>query len=422
MKKVSFKTIGCRLNKAETAKIRAHFVADGYQVVPFKDDADACIIHTCTITGMAEQECIRLARSIKRRTPSTFVVMAGCAAEVAQKRLKEESGADLIAGQDTKYNLPAIIDESLSFTPAHQTSSSVPSVPIFDTTRAWLKIQDGCSFKCAYCIVPLTRGPSRSLPFADIIAEAKAFADNGFKEIVITGVNIGCYRDNNRKLVDIIKAVEQIEQIERIRISSIEITTAERSIIEYMAESEKLCNFLHLPLQTGDNHILKAMGRHYSADEYRDLINFVTDTIPNIGLGTDIITGLPGEDERAFNNTFQLIHDLPFSNLHVFPYSIRTNTRAADMDNHIPYKIAKERTEQLIQLGKQKMKNFAESFIGKEVTVLTEQIKKDGTAPGWTEQYVATIIDLPNPKANQIVTFTPNAYQNGKLIKIMNNE
>ena len=416
MKKVSFKTIGCRLNKAETAKIRAQFIADGYEVVPFKDDADVCIIHTCTITGMAEKECIRLARGIKRRNPSTFVVMAGCAAEVEQKRLKTESGANLIAGQETKYNLPAIVDESLSFTPAHKTDANIPTVPIFDTTRAWLKIQDGCSFKCAYCIVPLTRGPSRSLPFSDIMAEANAFADNGFKEIVITGVNIGCYRDNNRRLVDIIKALEQIDQIERIRISSIEITTAERSIIEYMAESKKLCNFLHLPLQTGDNRLLQAMGRHYNADEYRDLINFVTDTIPDIGLGTDIITGLPGEDEQAFENTFQLIQDLPFSNLHVFPYSIRANTRAADMDNHIPYKIAKQRTEQLIDLGKQKSEEFAKSFIGKEVTILTEKIKKDGSAPGWTEQYVAARVDQPNLKANRIMTFTPTAYENGKLI------
>lgn len=421
MQKVSFKTIGCRLNKAETAKIRANFVSAGYKVVPFKEDADISIIHTCTITGIAEKECIRLARSIKRHNPATFVIMAGCAAEVEQERLKKESGADLIAGQSIKYKLPEIIGEKLDLTPIYNTSTHEPTIPIFDTTRAWLKIQDGCSFKCAYCIVPQTRGQSRSLPFAEIITEAESLADAGFKEVVITGVNIGCYRNDNKKIVDIIKTLEKIEEIKRIRISSIEITTTERPIIEYMAESKKLCNFLHLPLQTGDDKLLKSMGRLYSSSYYKDLIEFVIKTIPNIGLGTDIITGLPGEDEVAFENTFKLIQDLPFSNLHVFPYSIRKNTRAAAMDNHIPHKIAKERTDKLIKLGNQKKQAFAESFIGKEVTILTEKIKNDGTASGWTEEYVATTIKQPNLSPNQIVSFTPTIYEAGKL-KAVNNQ
>jgi threonylcarbamoyladenosine tRNA methylthiotransferase MtaB len=417
MRKVSFKTIGCRLNKAETAKITANFVAAGYEIVAFRDNADVCIIHTCTITGVAEKECIRLARSIKRQNPATFVIMAGCAAEVEQERLQKESGADLIAGQNTKYNLPQIINETLSLPPIHGYNSHTPTVPIFDTTRSWLKVQDGCSFKCAYCIVPLTRGPSRSIPFSEIIAEAESFANAGFKEIVITGVNIGCYRDDNKKLVDIIKEIEKINEIKRIRISSIEITTTERAIIEHMAESAKLCNFLHFPLQTGDNKLLKSMGRLYSADDYRELIEFVIETVPGVGLGTDIITGLPGEDETAFENTFQLIKDFPFSNLHVFPYSIRKNTRAAEMDNHIPHNISKKRTEKLIQLGNSKKQAFAESFIGKPVTILTERIKDDGTVFGWTEEYIAAKIKQPGIISNQIISFTPTAYHNGKLIK-----
>ena len=416
MKKVSFKTVGCRLNKAETAKIRAGFIAAGYDAVAFKENADVTVIHTCTITGIAEKECIRLARSIKRRNPSTFVIMAGCAAEVEQEKLKVESGADLIAGQSIKYNLPQIIADALDLPPIYIAESDISPAPIFDTTRAWLKIQDGCSFKCAYCIVPQTRGSSHSLPFTEIIEEAESLANNGFKEIIITGVNIGCYRNDGKKLVDIIKAIEKINAIKRIRISSIEITTTERSIIEYMATSKKLCNFLHLPLQTGDDKLLKSMGRHYDSAYFRKLIEFVVETIPDIGLGTDIITGLPGEDEKAFNNTFQLIQDYPFSNLHVFPYSIRQNTKAADMENQITHQTSKKRTNKLIKLGAEKKQAFAESFIGKEVTILTEQIKSDGSASGWTEQYIAARINQTNLSPNQIISFTPTAYQNGKLI------
>ncbi len=414
-KTVSFKTLGCRLNKAETAKISAGFIAAGYAIVPFSENADISIIHTCTITGTAEKECIRLARSIKKRNPDTFVVMAGCAAEVDKGQLQQKSGADLIAGQNIKFNLPDIINNKVA-QHQHHTPRPVETnlSPIFNTTRAWLKVQDGCSFKCAYCIVPYTRGPTRALPFNAIIDEAYKLAENGYKEIIITGANVGCYNNDGKRLIDIIIALEKIEKIQRIRISSIEITTAEHQIIEYMAESNKLCNFLHLPLQTGDDRLLKNMGRRYNSDYYRKLIEFACETIPDVGLGTDIITGLPGEDEAAFNNTLQIINDYPFSNLHVFPYSIRKNTPAAEMSNQVPQNIAKERTKKLIQIGNEKKKKFAESFIGKKVTILTEKTNND-TAFGWTEEYIAAEIYLPGVKPNQIVTFIPTDYKNGKL-------
>lgn len=415
--RVSFKTVGCRLNKAETAKIRAGFQSSGFAIVPFGSPVAVCVIHTCAVTAAAEKECIRLARSVKRKTPDTLVILAGCAAEIGGARLQAVTGADIIAGQDLKFDLPALIPQACPTKLAGRSRAARGQtlLPLFDTTRAWIKAQDGCSFECAYCIVPAARGPSRSRPWSDIVEEVRALADRGYREVVITGANLGCYRDGNRQLVDILSAIERIDGVRRMRVSSLEISTTERDIVEYMADSPKLCNFLHLPLQTGDDRLLEAMGRRHTSRQYRDLIAYAVDRIPLAGIGTDLVTGLPGEDEAAFANTMAIVRDLPFSNLHVFPYSRREGTRAASMRNQVPRDVAGARAAELIALGKEKRQAFANRFVGRQVEMLIEQVDEDGTARGWTGEYVQACSRGADPNPNQIVTFTPHTAANATL-------
>ncbi len=397
--------------------MRAQFRSFNYEIVEdFKAESDVYVIHTCTITGKAEKSCVQQARLIKRKKPDAIVILAGCAVEVNRKELLAKTGADYVFDQTEKFMMPQVI-ESI---PMEEQGSVLP---YFLSTRASVKVQDGCNFFCSYCIVPYTRGKPASRPFSEIIDEVKAFADNGYKEIVLTGANIGCYTDDGRKLVDVIKAIEKIELVKRIRISSIEVSTTEKDIIDLMADSEKLCNYLHFSLQSGDNGVLKAMRRHYTREQYIEMVEYALNKIPLVGLGADVITGLPGEDKKAFFNTYDLINSLPFSNLHVFPYSKRKGTKAADMPNQVPGNVSKERTLELIELGDKKLAEYAESWIssGREADVLVEEIDDAGNGIGWTGEYIKTKIlkkqDVPLQK-NTIVHGKINEFKDGKFIII----
>jgi threonylcarbamoyladenosine tRNA methylthiotransferase MtaB len=329
---VAFKTIGCRLNQAETARMAAQFMAAGYKVVQFHEQCDVCVIHTCAVTAKADKDGVRIARVMKRSNPDTVVVLAGCSAEVAPDRLKKESLADIVVGQQDKFNLPAILTRSQAKSPAWSTASCVP---VFTNTRALVKVQDGCDFRCAYCIVPAARGEPSSRSFPEIVAEVEALADNGYVEVVLTGANLGCYDSGGKKLPDLIARVEKIPGILRIRLSSIEISTVERALIDYMAGSAKLCRCLHLPLQSGDDGILASMGRRYDTARFRSTVDYALSRIPLLGLGTDIIVGFPGEDENSFQQTIRLVDEIQFSNVHAFSYSKRPRTRAANMSGQV---------------------------------------------------------------------------------------
>ena len=409
MPTVSFKTLGCRLNQAETARMKAGFVSAGYCIEPFTAVTDVAVIHTCTITGMAEKECIRLARRVKRRSPDACVVLAGCAVEVGRDTLLEASGADLLAGQNEKFDLPTALASRISpATPAPVTDDDAP--PVFDTTRAWIKVQDGCDFRCAYCIVPDARGGPHSRGVTDVMHEASQLVEQGYRELVVTGANLGCYADGDTNLVGLLDQLETLDGLRRLRISSIELSTVESDVIAYMARSTKLCRFLHLPLQTGDDRMLRAMGRHYTSADYRAVVHDVTSRLPRVGLGADIITGLPGEDEEAFRNTCRLVEDLPFSNLHVFPYSPRPGTPAADMTEQVPRDVARARAAELIALGKEKRNTFARSLLGHPLEVLVERLDDEGAAHGWTGEYIAARVRGEGLQPNQLVAFTPTAY------------
>lgn len=412
---VSFKTIGCRLNQAETAAITSRFTQAGYTLIPFGNPCDVSIIHGCAITGKAEHSSLYAARQAKRIHPGTLVVLTGCPAQTLGEALRGNTSVDLIIGQTGKFVLPETLHQlQPARFPAPPPVSTAPTVPQFETQRALIKVQDGCDFNCAYCIVPTARGNPTSRPFAQIREEVVRVVEAGFNEIVLTGANLGRFGEGGRHLADLVRDIEGIAGLQRIRLSSIEITTTERAIIDHMADSSKLCHFLHIPLQSGDDRVLATMGRRYDTSTYRRVIDYAIGRIPDLGLGTDIIVGFPGEDEAAFDNTVSLVRDLPFSNLHLFPYSRRSGTRAESMAGQVPDRRKKERLQALSVIGETKRQLYAESFVGKPVQVLVERVV-DGKGQGWTGQYMQTMLVGKDLRPRQIVTAIVTRAEAGTL-------
>lgn len=414
MKRVSFKTVGCRLNQAETAYMRAQFISDGYTTVPFGTPCDICVIHSCAITANAERKSIQYARSAKKSQKNTFVILTGCSTELHGKELMTSSGADLLIRREDKFRIPELVDNTSRHKNINNHISNV--IPHFETTRASIRIQDGCNFNCAYCVVPYTRGKPVSRSVTEIMNEIQILAEHGYKEVVLTGANLGCFANGKKHLIHLLEKIEAVKNISRIRLSSIEFSANNRAVIKYMAQSDKLCRYLHLPMQSGDDNILTAMGRRYTIREFRALVDYAVTTIPLLGLGTDIITGFPGETKEAFENTFKAVSDMPFSNLHVFPYSKRPFTPATSMPDQIKYHDKKSRSNRLINLGKLKRKTFAEKFIGKTVSVLIEHINQYGTAKGWTGEYLEAIITANNLEKGNIMEFTPKTTDNSGML------
>lgn len=414
MNTVSFKTIGCRLNQAESSQIAAQFEKSGYRITPFQNKADVCVIHSCTITETAEKKSVQCARYVKQRFPETIVVLAGCAVEADTEERLKQHGIDILANQQEKFVLPTILKDHFHLQPQIHTITTPAPHSSGSKTRVLIKIQDGCDFGCAYCIVPQARGNPTSRPFDEIISEIQSMADRGYKEIILTGANLGRYSHGSRNLLNLLERIETLDKIRRIRLSSIEVSTTEKSVIDYMAQSEKVCHYIHLPLQSGDDTILKSMGRRYDVHSFRAMTEYAVDKIPDLGLGTDIITGFPGETDHAFQNTLKLVTDLPFNNLHVFPYSSRPGTRAADYPDQIEPGIRKERCSILIHIGETKRSMFASSFIGKQVSVLIERVR-NGTAKGWTGEYLEAEIKDLNASKNNIIDFIPTEHKSAVL-------
>ncbi|MDO9542724.1 MAG: MiaB/RimO family radical SAM methylthiotransferase [Kiritimatiellia bacterium] len=397
---VSFKTVGCRLNQAETAVMRAAFEEAGFKTVRFGEPCDICVIHGCVVTARAEEDSLRLARSVKHRYPNAFMVLAGCAAEFLKNGTRPvPEQINYLAGQKEKFNLPEILGKRFQTTEKHLT---VP-VPLFNTKRAIVKIQDGCDFHCAYCIVPSVRGTSRSRPAAEIIEEITRLTLTGFPEIVLTGANIGCYADDADRLPQLLEKIEVIPGLQRLRISSLEIATVEREIIDFMASSKKMCRCLHLPLQSGSDSVLKAMGRPYTAEQYCSLVKYAQEKLGLFGLGTDIIAGFPGETENDLLATEQIVRQLPFSKLHVFGYSPRPGTLAASLPGQVSHKDKETRVARLIELGRKKRNEFARSLVGQRVSFLVEKNTPDGWAEGWTGEYIWARTHGTGLKLKQIV-------------------
>ncbi|WP_089717943.1 tRNA (N(6)-L-threonylcarbamoyladenosine(37)-C(2))-methylthiotransferase MtaB [Candidatus Entotheonella palauensis] len=395
--RASFYTLGCRLNQAETASISATFAAQGYTIVDFGEETDVCVINTCSVTEGAESKCRQAVRSVLRRSPHAYVTVTGCYAQVGVEALKRIEGLDLIVGTEDKMRVVDLIDRPEKQDEPRVVHSSKISREAFTIdivgdysgqTRANLKIQDGCNFACAFCIIPFTRGGARSRPVHDIVREARGLVAHGHREIVLTGVNIGTYHHDGDTLLEVVQALELVEGLDRIRISSIEPTTISDQLIDWMASSAKLCSYLHVPIQSGDDRVLRDMKRKYTSTEFAVFIERVAARIPDIGLGTDVMVGFPGEDDAAFTRTRSLLADLPLAYFHVFSYSERPHTYARRYTDHVPPQVVQQRSRELRELSERKKAAFYREFADRSLRVLFERREKSGYYTGFTDNYI----------------------------------
>jgi len=411
MKRASLHTLGCRLNQAETAVLTARLQRDGYHVVEFGEPTDLLVVNTWCVTEDAERTCRYVIRKTLRHSPDAFVAVTGCYAQTGVQELRTIPGIDLIVGNQFKWDLPSFLPaphalkkqpgpEVLHTRTIDREDFTLPEYGKPDSTRALLKIQDGCNVMCSFCLIPFARGHERSRLRDDIIQEAEILAAGGYREIVLTGVNVGQYRQDDLDLVGLITQLEEIEGIERIRISSIEPTTITNALLDRMASSSKLCPYLHIPLQSGDNAVLSAMNRPYNAEEFTRLIRQALAMVPHLGLGTDLMVGFPGETEEAFEQTLRIARELPFSYFHVFTYSQRPGTPATKLPDQVPIMVARQRARLLAELSRLKRLAFAERHIASTLPVLFESGATDGFRLGVTANFlkvgVLSDIDLTN--------------------------
>ncbi len=376
---VSFHTVGCRLNQAETAILVDRFKAIGYVPVDFGRPTDLLVLNTCSVTEGAEADCRRVVRRTLKESPQAFIAVTGCYAQTGTQTLAAIPGVDLVMGNQSKMNLPEYLHTLPPKKPASEVfrtsqhmveTFSIDGVGDYAHTRANLKIQDGCNFMCAFCLIPFAQGRERSRRFDDTIREAEALVHKGHQELVLTGVNIGQFQENGKTLVDLLERLEAIPALKRVRISSIEPTTIPDELIDYMAISQKLCRYLHVPLQSGDDTILGAMNRRYTVKEYVEWIERVVRRVPDLCVGTDLLAGFPSESDEQFANTKAVVSDLPFAYFHVFSYSPRPGTAAFRMNNPVDSGTIKSRTRQLGDLSWIKRLSFYQRFVGAEVSVL----------------------------------------------------
>ena len=412
-KKVAFYTAGCRLNQSETAVLTDRFTRMGYQKVPYGEPTDLLVLNTCTVTENAEADCRRVIRRTLRHSPKAFVAVTGCYAQTGLNTLQHLPGVDLVLGNQYKMLLPDYLEEmpdvqKLSSTFVRHSGSMgredfiQDGVGEYATTRANLKIQDGCNFMCSFCLIPFARGRERSRLPDDAVREAEQLVERGHRELVLTGVNIGRFANGSGGLLDLIQRLERIPGLARIRISSIEPTTIPPALIEYMSTSRKLCRFLHVPLQSGHDEILSAMNRRYSVKEYRAWVEHVVQKIPDVCVGTDVLVGFPGETDRQFSATCELVRDLPLAYAHVFSYSARPGTPAARLGNPVPPAVIKTRNRLLSRLSQVKRAQFYQRFLDRDCPVLFESIGKDGLWSGLTDNFIRVGVACSGSLANQL--------------------
>ncbi|GAB4335942.1 MAG: tRNA (N(6)-L-threonylcarbamoyladenosine(37)-C(2))-methylthiotransferase MtaB [Calditrichia bacterium] len=408
--KVSFYTLGCRLNQAETATLESQFEKLGYQVVDFKSPSDVVIVNTCTVTENGDADTRKLVNKINRLNPNARIALIGCQAQVQRDSLLEMPNVKWVVGNALKMDLPAIIgkgdkeDAPSVLTPVIKRERFTHPVAGIDRrhTRANLKIQDGCDFFCSFCVIPYARGRARSREFTDVVREARQLAEAGHREVVLTGINVGTYRDGEKRIEDVIHALIQIEQLDRIRISSIEPTTIPEDLLNLAAARNKLCRYFHIPLQSGSNSVLKAMNRRYTREEFAEFIEYVDARVPNVCQGTDVIVGFPGEKEEHFEETYRLLEALPLAYFHVFSYSERPWAKSRKLEPKVPDEVIEKRSRILRELSQKKRNRYMESQAGREELVLFEQ-KKRGLWSGLTDTYIRVNVKSDLNLKNELV-------------------
>lgn len=409
---VAFYTLGCKLNFAETSTIARTFEAAGYRRMQWEEKADIYVINTCTVTDNADKRFRYLVHGILKRNPEAYIIAVGCYAQTNPDEISRTGGVDLVLGAKDKFKITEYLS-SLEKVPATQVHScDISEVDTYDgsyslteRTRAFLKIQDGCDYRCTYCTIPLARGKSRSQPLESVIANAEKIVAAGTYEIVLTGVNTGDWGrglDTGQKFFDLVKALDNVEGLRRVRISSIEPNLITDEILEYIASGDKFMPHFHIPLQSGCDDILRAMKRRYLTPLYRSRIEKIKELMPHACIGADVIVGFPGETEANFEETYRFISSLDVSYLHVFTYSERENTPAWSMAGSVPGKVRAKRSKVLHLLGGRKKAAFYRSQLGSVRPVLFESENKDGMISGFTDNYVKVRLPWEDGLANTI--------------------
>ncbi len=401
-KKVAFYTLGCKLNFSETSTIARSFKEEGFQRVDFSESADIYVINTCSVTENADKRFKTIVKQAQKVNEDAFVIAIGCYAQLKPEELADVDGVDLVLGASEKFKITDYINDLTKSDFAEIHSCEIAEADFYvsaysfgDRTRAFLKVQDGCDYKCTYCTIPLARGISRSDKLENVLKNASEISAKGIKEIVLTGVNIGDYgkgefgnKKHEHTFLDLVKALDKVAGIERLRISSIEPNLLKNETIDFVAQSNSFVPHFHIPLQSGSNEILKAMKRRYMKELYIDRVTQIKTVMPNACIGVDVIVGFPGETEENFLETYNFLNELDISYLHVFAYSERENTPAAEMQEIVPVRVRKKRSKMLRGLSAKKRRAFYESQLGTCHTVLFEGENKEGYIHGFTENYV----------------------------------
>ncbi len=417
MKKVAFYTLGCKLNFSETSTISRQFEEKGYLKVDFQDNPDIFIINTCSVTENADKKCKKIVREAKKISPNSYVTIIGCYAQLKPKEISEIEGVDAVLGAAEKFRLIELLDDFAKAQETKVLASEIQEATIYnnaysinDRTRTFLKVQDGCNYGCAFCTIPLARGKSRSNTIESVLESAIEIAATDVKEIVLTGVNIGDFGivegKRNERFADLVFAIDEIEGINRFRISSIEPNLLTNEIISFVATSKRFVPHFHVPLQSGSNTILRKMGRRYLRELYEDRVSKIKTLMPHACIGVDIIVGFPGETDERFLETYNFLNELDISYLHVFTYSERANTRAAEMEEVVPMKKRNERSKMLRILSEKKRRKFYTENLGKTFTVLFEEDVENGKIHGFTENYIRVAVKYDPMLINELKLLT----------------
>ena len=392
---VAFHTLGCKLNFSETSSLSRLLEQEGFEKRDFEQPADIYVINTCSVTENADKECRQLVRRIQRRSPESYVVITGCYAQLKPTEIASIPGVDLVLGAAEKFNLPKHLKDLTKGDATKICSCEIEEVSDFhsswsvnDRTRTFLKVQDGCDYNCSFCTIPMARGKSRSDSLENVIKNAQEIANAGVKEIVLTGVNLGDFHDHANNFYQLIQELDKVEGILRYRISSIEPNLLSEEIIDFVSKSDKFMPHFHIPLQSGSNKILGLMRRRYKKELYAQRVHWIKSRMPHAAIGVDVIVGFPGETEEEFKETFDFLHELEVSYLHVFTYSERDNTYAVNLPGVVPPSIRQERNKQLRNLSFMKMQYFTEQHADTTRAVLFEKAPKENMMEGYTDNYI----------------------------------
>jgi threonylcarbamoyladenosine tRNA methylthiotransferase MtaB len=412
-KKIAFHTLGCKLNFSETSAIARQMQERGFTTVDFEEASDVYVINTCSVTDQADTKCRNIVRKAMKQNPNAYVVVVGCYAQLKPKEIASIKGVDLVLGAAEKFKLPEIITD-LTKNPCGQVLASeisnanffVDAYSVGDRTRSFLKIQDGCDYKCSFCTIPLARGKSRSDTPENVLKNAKDLASKGVKEIVLTGVNTGDYGkgiEGDFTFFDIVKQLDEVEGIERFRISSIEPNLLTDEIIEFVAQSKRFMPHFHIPLQSGSDKMLKLMQRRYKSDLYKSRVEKIKNVMPHACIGVDVIVGFPQETDDDFLDTYNFVNELDISYLHVFTYSERANTKAIEMEGVIPVPVRNQRNAMLRTLSEKKKRYFYQQFLGTTRLALMEQEQHGNVMHGFTDNYIKVSMPFDALHVNQLV-------------------